>query len=176
MDDYTPTKTQTPDKILDGYTTPARLVMPFLTYVAGPYTTKEGNPKHQASVRLHRFRKLTMAVVMLTNTKKWNVFSPITHSHPMHEMGLGGDWEFWKSIDTEYLGASERMVIVTLDGWQLSTGVNAEAEIANRLGVPIFHMTEPEQSEATGVWTAWLTDNHTGEFISYYDEKYAKRT
>jgi hypothetical protein len=29
----------------------------------------------------------------------YNVFSPITHSHPLHKLGLKGDWEFWKKID-----------------------------------------------------------------------------
>lgn len=153
------------EQTLASYKRVVSAVMPFLTYVAGPYTTKDGSPGAQASVRLHRFNKLTMAAVMLTQAKRWNCFSPITHSHPMHEQGLGGDWEFWKRIDTEYIQASERLVIVTLDGWEKSTGVNAETKIANDLGVPIFHMTEPEQRD--GVWHSWLTDNHTGEYITY---------
>lgn len=158
------------DAILDGYTKIARICVPFLTYVAGPYTSKTGGYE----VQLQRFHALTMATVMLTNSKRWNCFSPITHSYPMHELGLGGDWDFWKKMDTEYLSASERIVIVTLDGWEQSTGVNAETQIAKEFGIPIWHMTEPVENDM-GVWNAWLTDNHTGEYLSYYDEKYAKR-
>lgn len=142
-----------------------RIVKPFLTYVAGPYTTKVGTPVEQAAVRAARFQLLTIAAVMLTDAKRWNCFSPITHSHSMHELGLGGDWEFWKKIDTEYIQASERLVIVTLDGWEQSTGVTAETKIANELSVPIFHMTAPELRD--DVWHAWLTDNHAGEYLTY---------
>ena len=86
----------------------------------------------------------------------------------MHEMGLGSDWEFWKKIDTEYLSVSERIVIVTLDGWEKSTGVNAETKIAKEMGLPIYHMTEPTIGGGHGDhWCSWLTDNHTGEFLKY---------
>lgn len=155
---------QTPGNNLIDYGQPRR-VIPFLTYVGGPYSTKGVTSEQSAIVRLDRFNKLTVAAVMLTTAKRWNCFSPITHSHPMHEMGLGGDWEFWKRIDTEYVSASERIVIVTLDGWEQSTGVAAETKLAQEFGIPIFHMTEPELRD--GVWHSWLTDNHTGEYLTY---------
>ena len=132
-----------------------------LTYVAGPYTGPT------PGIQGERFRLLTVAACMLTHCKRWNVFSPITHSHPMHELGLGGDWEFWKKIDTEYLSVSERIVIVTLDGWEKSTGVNAETQIARELGIPIYHMTAPCIGEQSNHYYSWLTDNNTGEFLQY---------
>lgn len=138
-----------------------------LTYVAGPYSPVSGLvPGLQAEIKEGRFRALTLASCMLAQCKRWNPFSPITHSHPMHQIGsLRGDWEFWKKIDTEYLSVSERIVIVTLDGWEKSIGVNAETEIAKSFGLSIWHMTEPEKHN--GKWTAWLTDNHTGEYLTY---------
>jgi len=103
---------------------------------------------------------------MLAQCKGWNPFSPITHSHAMHVIGgLRGDWAYWEKIDREYLSISERIVIVTLDGWEKSVGVNAETEIARQFGIPIWHLTEPELNN--GCYTAWLTDNHTGEFLKY---------
>ena len=140
-----------------------------LTYVACPYSSPVVNA---GEIKLARFRAVTLASAMLAKIKGWNPFSPITHSHPMHaDAGLEGDWEFWKKIDTEYLQCSCRMVIVTLDGWEESVGVTAEQAIARELQIPILHMTEPEVK--TGLETrqlqanAWLTDNHTGEFLSY---------
>lgn len=148
--------------------------VPFLIYVAGPYTPKEIPPGPEAeAIKVERFNALTLAAAMLRHCKKWNAFSPITHSHPMHvQAGLRGDWEFWKRIDAEYVNASERLVIVTLDGWGTSTGVSAETQIANEGNIPVWHMTEPICVRVGNKMhcTAWLTDNHTGEFLSYdYD-------
>jgi hypothetical protein len=71
----------------------------------------------------------------------WNVFSPITHSHPLALCGLKGSWEFWQKIDVEYLILSERVVVLCLDGWKESTGVTAELEIARQLGIEILYMS-----------------------------------
>lgn len=141
---------------------------PFLTYVAGPYTATGPD---EAKINQERYFKLTVAAAMLCHCKKWNAFSPITQNHPMRDIiGLPGDWAYWQRIDTDYISASERLVIVTLDGWEQSTGVTAESKLAKEMGVPIWHMTEPEKNDV-GVWGAWLTDNHSGEYLSYYDER-----
>ena len=102
-----------------------------LTYLASPYSHPE------EVVRERRFRMVTDAAAWLIENKGWNVFSPITHSHPLADLGgLKGDWEVWKQIDTEYLGVSQRMVVLQLDGWNKSTGVLAEIKIV------FFHTEE----------------------------------
>lgn len=105
-----------------------------LTYLASPYT----HPSQEVIER--RVAAVTRATVWLIKNNEWNVFSPIIHSHPLAAKGLKGDWETWKRIDEEYLSVSERMVVLELPGWQNSTGVKAEIEIARRLGVPIYYM------------------------------------
>jgi hypothetical protein len=70
----------------------------------------------------------------------FNVSSPITHSHPMERFGLDGSWEWWKNIDTEYLHLSQRVIVLCIDGWRESVGVQAEIRIAKDLGLEIQYM------------------------------------
>jgi hypothetical protein len=106
-----------------------------LTYLASPYS-------HPSPEMMHtRFELVTKAAAWLILYMKWNVFCPITHSHPLATLGeLRGDWPFWKKIDTEYLSVSERLVVLELDGWRTSTGVQAEIEIARKNGIEIHYM------------------------------------
>ena len=124
---------------------------PFV-YLTCPYTVK--NPPKIGALEpaevAHRMRHIrfigaTFATSALIKLKKWNVFSPITHSHPLHTFAaLRGDWEFWKRIDTEYIEHSHTLVNLTIPGWEDSTGVKEENEIAKRLNTNILFMTMPE--------------------------------
>lgn len=106
-----------------------------LTYLACPYSHAD------AGVREERFRLCTKAAAWLIQSKHWNVFSPITHSHPLHTMGgCASDWKTWEAIDREYLHVSCRMVVLCLPGWSLSTGVGSEIRIARTLGLPILYL------------------------------------
>jgi hypothetical protein len=100
-----------------------------LTYLACPYS----DPRD--FVREQRFEACTLATVWLIKNHGLNVFSPITHSHPLHERGLAGNWEFWKRIDTEYLNCSNRLVVLAIPGWKESTGVTAEIKIAQEQNI-----------------------------------------
>lgn len=103
-----------------------------LTYLACPYS--HPNPE----VMEWRYEQATKAAAWLISQHELNVFSPITHSHPLHKLGgCKGDWNFWEKIDREYLGASNTLLILYLDGWEHSVGVNAELKIARELGLHI---------------------------------------
>lgn len=105
-----------------------------LTYLASPYSHK--NPEVVKS----RVEQVTKATVWLIKEKGFNVFSPIVHSHPLAEAGLQGDWDFWRLIDTEYLSVSARMVVLAIEGWRESVGVQAEIKIAESMGIPVYYL------------------------------------
>jgi len=95
-----------------------------LVYLACPYS-------HSCpDVRQSRFNAANRAAVYLIEREGANVFSPITHSHPLHDLGLNGDWSFWERFDREYLALSHKLVILTVRDWRESTGVLAERKIA----------------------------------------------
>lgn len=106
-----------------------------LTYLAGPYSHEYDEVKN------FRYECLTKAAAwLMTSNPSWNVFSPITSSHPLHVIGnMRGDWKFWKRIDTQYLRLSRRMVVLTLPGWDTSVGVTAELKIAKKLKIKVLY-------------------------------------
>lgn len=70
-----------------------------------------------------------------------NVFSPITHSHPLTQHGLRGDWQFWKQVDFQFIDwAEEVWVIIPEEGIKrvlMSVGVIAEINYANDTKKPV---------------------------------------
>lgn len=109
--------------------------MRLLTYLAGPYSYWD------PTVRVSRYEHLTRAAAWLMRVYEWNVFSPITHSHPLHAIGgMRGDWAFWQKIDTEFIALSARLIVLTLPGWRESVGVTAEISIARSQGIEVLYM------------------------------------
>lgn len=106
-----------------------------LTYLACPYSHED--PK----IMTMRFVIVTYAgAKLMGKNPRLNIFSPITHSHPLHKAGMNADWKTWKRIDTEYLRLSKQLYVLTLEGWKESVGVTAEIKIAQQLGIPIYYL------------------------------------
>lgn len=106
-----------------------------LTYLACPYTHSSFRMKEM------RYVQVTKAAAWLMTQFGWNVFSPITHSHPLHAItDMSGAWDFWAKIDTEYIEVSNRLIVFCIPGWRMSVGVTAEIGIAKRLGIPIQYL------------------------------------
>jgi len=66
------------------------------------------------------------------------VFSPISHSPPIVvQCGVPGNWDFWKAFDESFISWCDKVVVVKLNGWEHSKGVNAEMAIAQAIGRPV---------------------------------------
>lgn len=66
------------------------------------------------------------------------VYSPIAHCHPIAvRIELPRTWDFWKKFDTEMIKRATELHVLQLPGWDKSTGVKAECEIAESLGIPV---------------------------------------
>jgi len=105
-------------------------------YLAIPYTGNENSS----------FIKANRIAAKLMN-EGHIVFSPISHSHSIDsQCDLDKKWEFWKKQDESFIEWCDELYVVMLNGWKESVGVNAEMEIAKRLGKPIKYIeykTEP---------------------------------
>lgn len=110
-----------------------------LTYLASPYSNK-GPAEKKTQVENERFNAAVRAACYLMNKDRWNVFSPIVHSHPLARLGLPGDWAFWKRIDTDFIGVSARLVVLCIEGWDKSTGVTEELAIAREQTIPVYYL------------------------------------
>jgi len=103
-----------------------------LAYLATPYSHDD------PSVMQTRYEAANATAARLMKEHGLNVYSPITHSHPLatdHE--LPETWEFWQGVDEDYLSVSYCLLVMTLHGYQDSTGVTAEREIAHDMGIPV---------------------------------------
>jgi nucleoside 2-deoxyribosyltransferase len=101
-----------------------------MIYLASPYS-------HPVpAVREQRYRAVCRATAALLRAGLV-VFSPIAHSHVLVEHGLPTEWAFWERIDREHLERCDEVVVLMLDGWQESAGVQAEIRIGQELGKPV---------------------------------------
>lgn len=112
-----------------------------LGYVAGPYTAKGLTGIAKSKLEKYRYNKLTEVTAKLTEDYGCPLFSPITHSHHLAKVkgsNLHGAWELWEPIDTRFLASCDYILVVLLEGWNISTGVLAEIDMAqNRFHIPV---------------------------------------
>ena len=102
-----------------------------MIYLACPYSHLDSN------VREYRFMKANQAAANLMRDGHI-VYSPISHTHPIAMEGdLPLDWSYWQSVDEFYIRLCEKVVVLELNGWQKSKGVQAEIEIARALDKPV---------------------------------------
>ena len=61
--------------------------------------------------------------------------------------GVPLDWGFWQRHDHRHLEACDEVVVLMLDGWRESVGVQAEIAIARELGKPVTFLKVHAQAE-----------------------------
>lgn len=101
-----------------------------MIYLASPYSHPD------IVVREQRFREACRAAATLLRVGH-AVFSPIAHSHPLVSLGLPTDWLFWERWGRNMLTRCDEVVVLQLDGWIDSVGVQAEIALAHALGKPL---------------------------------------
>jgi hypothetical protein len=114
-----------------------------MIYLASPYTHTE------ASVRDSRFDAACKATAELVRGGLV-VFSPIVHGHPLVRFDLPIEWEYWERFDHEYLRRCDCMVVLMLDGWRESRGVQAEISLASKLDLRIDYVAPEMISNLSG--------------------------
>lgn len=103
-------------------------------YLASPYYHE------YREIRESRFIAVCKKAGELMN-QGYFVYSPIAHSHPIAvQCELPKDWEYWKQYDLEYIKWVDEVWIYKLPGWDISTGIKAEIEIAQELNKPIVYI------------------------------------
>ena len=114
-----------------------------MIYLASPYTHVDD------AVRESRFDAACLATSTLMRAGL-SVYSPIVHSHPLVRYGLPIEWEFWQDHDCEHLRRCDSVIVLTLDGWKASRGVQAEIELAIEFDLPIRYLSPSTISNVSG--------------------------
>jgi hypothetical protein len=72
------------------------------------------------------------------------VFSPITMTHPIDKIlakegvTLGSD--YWVRFDELFMRACSKMIVLTLEGWQQSHGIQREIEFFRAMGKEVEYL------------------------------------
>lgn len=109
-------------------------------YLAGPYTHADHD------IRRDRFEMLTKVAADIVR-QGHIVYSPITHTHPIDlhfvrdDVHLSSD--FWVDFDETFMSVCTEMVVVEIDGWQLSSGVKREIAYFEARGLPVSFLVAP---------------------------------
>jgi len=118
--------------------------MKTLVYLASPYSHDD------QAVRQWRFDRINEAASFLMR-RGLHIFSPISECHPIAMAGgLPTDWAFWKDYDEAILSMCRALVVLMLPGWDKSTGVAGETQIARRLDIEML-WTYPDDAHLAEV-------------------------
>ena len=102
-------------------------------YLATPYSDPD------PAVRLKRFHHVN-AVAARLMARGCMVFSPISHTHPIAEAGdLPRGWEFWSEYDRTFIEWADVVLVLMVDGYRESKGVQSEIRLASELGKAVFY-------------------------------------
>lgn len=105
-----------------------------LVYLAVPYTHPD--PK----VMEERYEKVCIAAGELIS-RNYQVYSPISQFHSVAKFcKLPTDWNYWRDLNKSVLECCRALLVLTLDGWKESVGVQDEIEVAKELGLAIDYL------------------------------------
>lgn len=103
-------------------------------YLASPYTHPD------PAVMQQRFEAAEAKTAELT-ALGMVVYSPIVHFHALAlKYKLPTKFEFWRDINYAMLDAADGLFVLTIDGWQESTGVMAEIDFAERANLSLLYV------------------------------------
>lgn len=108
-----------------------------MIYLASPYSHPD------KVIRERRFHQVCRAAADLIRSGEV-VFSPIAHSHVIAAHGLPSNWQFWERLDWKQLAWCKEVVVLMLDGWRESEGVQREIRIATGLRKPVRYLDSAE--------------------------------
>lgn len=102
-----------------------------LVFISTPYSHTD------KSIQIERFELTCNMVAILLNQGKFPI-SPIVHGHPTVQYGVRGDWEFWRDYCCEFIKSCHTVYVGDIYGWDESTGVKGEIEVAKSLNKEVY--------------------------------------
>jgi len=108
----------------------------FIWYLANPFTDKNDDVMNE------RLKKSIDASITLLKNDIFS-FSPIAYngawSRDSYQLPV--EWAFWEVYDKTFLDHMNGLLVLQLEGWQNSVGVQAEIEYALNQNMPIIYVT-----------------------------------
>jgi len=112
-----------------------------MIYLASPYSHPD------PAVMQARFEAAARATGELMKAGHV-VYSPIAHNHPIAQLcDMPTGWEFWKRLDLAVLERCDKLIVLMLDDWDASVGVNDETAFALSRGMAVEYLPPGEAAE-----------------------------
>jgi len=112
--------------------------LPGYVYLGSPYS------KFPAGLdEACRQVQLAAANLMLAGVR---IFCPIAHSHGIGKVGHldNKDWTFWRAQDHPLMVGASAMIVLKMEGWRESVGLNDEIDTFTLAGKPILYLDPKE--------------------------------
>lgn len=104
-----------------------------LVYLAAPYTHEKPDVVEARMSRLCIVDAALMKQGVMTA-------SPLLKHFLLEHSDLPGDWNYWKDYAEVLLSKCDKMIVVTMSGWDESVGVTAEIELCKRFNIPVEYI------------------------------------
>ncbi|HWT40364.1 MAG TPA: DUF1937 family protein [Dongiaceae bacterium] len=109
-----------------------------LYYLASPYSHKDKR------IMEYRYMLVAAAAAELY-TRGYNLLEPIGAGHPLAiRYDLPQGYEYWKRRDELMIERSDGVIVLMIDGWKESKGVQAEIEHALSIGKFVWYINPAE--------------------------------
>ena len=106
-------------------------------YLSTPYSHDDED------VRNMRYEQVTTVAAEIIMLDGHNVFSPITHSHPLVHFSrspMPDTFDGWEAIDYQYIDWCDELLVLMLPGWDRSRGVANEVKYAIQTNTPVIYI------------------------------------
>ncbi|MCG9133149.1 DUF1937 family protein [Candidatus Poribacteria bacterium] len=108
-----------------------------IIYFANPYRHKNPN------VMQHRFETMRTITAQIIQEQNYIIpFTPVVYTHDLSQ--YCEDDQDWVQWDLQFLAKCDAMVVITLDGWEESEGVQKEIEYCKENEIPIMYLDVEE--------------------------------
>lgn len=116
-----------------------------LGYLASPYTTTD------VGLQERRYWHAMSATMQLMKAGI-HVLSPLALGWPLETVMGKTNWEDWKQYDADLISRADYIVVLMLNGWRNSVGVQEEVRIADRAKKPVFTISPYEDGNLRGAY------------------------
>lgn len=110
-------------------------------FLACPYSHKDKN------IVIKRFNECTKTAAKIFQSGR-AVYSQITMSHPVNELiaqnDLGQHVD-WAPIDKEFMDKCDEIIVLEMDGWKESSGVQREIDYFRNRGAKVWLFSDFEK-------------------------------
>ena len=106
-----------------------------INYLAGPYSSVH------IHIRERRYNQISFVAAQLMKRGEC-IYSPITSCHHIAiDYDLPFDTNFWLNHDLAILARCDKLLVLQLEGWEHSIGVQCEIAFADEHNIPVEYVT-----------------------------------